>query len=66
MKIKIEIDTDGSAFGDDEFSAQSEVYRIIQKDVLPLVGDGLHGTRMDDHILKDLNGNRCGFIKVTK
>jgi hypothetical protein len=63
MKIKIEIVTKGAAFGDDEFDAATEVIRVIQKDVVRLIDGGLSNL---DHRLLDLNGNTCGFIKVTK
>lgn len=59
MKITINIDCDNAAFGESRKAAAAEVARILDHLVIDLICFGL-----EDHKLRDINGNRVGQLTV--
>lgn len=65
MKIVVEIETDGDAFGspDEEWERDQEVARIFGV-LSTKVNIGLLNTYPDGFPVRDVNGNTCGTLKV--
>lgn len=59
MKLKIRINMDNAAFEDNDKNA--EIMSILDQ---MLYFEGL--TSVSKYILRDRNGNRCGFFKIVE
>ncbi len=57
--LKIEINTDNSAFGDDWYGQSLEVVRLLQHVVIPHVKSGTY--LGEKRPIKDINGTTVGF-----
>jgi len=57
--VNIEINTDNDAFYDDENAELSRILRDLADTI-----EGFPVSRIDDHIIRDFNGNTCGHVIV--
>lgn len=64
MKITIEIDTANAAFGDTPEEVGAEAGRILRDLSESLKDNALAGC--EDWPLRDVNGNRVGFLRSTE
>jgi Ca2+-binding EF-hand superfamily protein len=63
MKVKIEIDGSNAAFFDEDGSIDWFEFSII----LQGLSDGFQIDEKDiNKIIRDSNGNKCGFIEITE
>lgn len=61
MKLRIEINMDNAAFGEDAYECGTEAARILRK-----LADKLEGPGSGDITLYDSNGNPVGTARVTE
>ena len=59
MKLKIEINCNNSAFGEDESELREELYRIITQEVALMV----YHNKFENQVIRDYNGNSVGSIQ---
>ena len=63
--LRIEIETDNAAFGNDGDDAGPEVFRILEPVIREWKGSGTYGPDWNRK-LRDSNGNTVGFARVTE
>lgn len=61
MTLTIKIEMDNAAFGNDDYSRETEIKRILKSVCWQMEGQTAAGSSFSLH---DLNGNKCGFYGV--